>query len=180
VLPGPAVTAAWGLTALALNEFDRRSLRAQSLLVSAAVVARALMYDLKMPGPVIAIAPAIACLEAAMLRRPQGSRTRVFFSLAGAGLAAALIFHEVSGSVLTIAWGMEGVALLAAGFGMRDRVLRLSGLAMLGACTGKLFFWDLRNLDTLPRIVSFIVLGLLLVAVSWVYTRFRDQVRKML
>jgi uncharacterized membrane protein len=38
----------------------------------------------------------------------------------------------------------------------------------------------LRNLETLPRIVSFIVLGLLLVAVSWVYTRFRDQVQRFL
>jgi hypothetical protein len=28
--------------------------------------------------------------------------------------------------------------------------------------------------------MSFIVLGLLLVAVSWVYTRFRDQVRRIL
>jgi len=50
----------------------------------------------------------------------------------------------------------------------------------LAVCTGKLFFWDLRNLDTLPRIVSFIVLGLLLVAVSWIYTRFRDQVQRIL
>lgn len=180
VLPRPAVTAAWGLVVLALNEFDRRSLRAQSMLVAVAAGTRALMYDMGMPSPALSIVPAIACFEAAMLRRPQGSRTRVFFSLAGAGLAAALIFHEVSGSVLTIAWGMEGMALLAAGFALRDRVLRLSGLALLAACTGKLFFWDLRNLETLPRIMSFIVLGLLLVAVSWVYTRFRDQVRKML
>jgi uncharacterized membrane protein len=59
------------------------------------------------------------------------------------------------------------VALLAAGFALRDRVLRLSGLALFLVCTLKLFFWDLRNLETLPRIVSFIVLGLLLVAVSW-------------
>jgi uncharacterized membrane protein len=115
-----------------------------------------------------------------MLRRPRNSRTRIYFSLSAAGLLGALIFHEVSGSVLTIAWALEGVALLAAGFPLRDRVLRLSGLALLTTCIGKLFFWDLRNLDTLPRILSFIVLGLLLVAVSWIYTRFRDQVRSLL
>ena len=71
-------------------------------------------------------------------------------------------------------------ALLAAGFALRDRVLRLSGLALFLICTLKLFFWDLRNLETLPRIVSFIVLGLLLVTVSWIYTRFRDQVQRFL
>ena len=70
--------------------------------------------------------------------------------------------------------------LLEVRFPLRDHVLRLSGLALLAVCTGKLFFWDLRSLDTLPRIVSFIVLGLLLVAVSWIYTRFRDQVQRIL
>ena len=47
---------------------------------------------------------------------------------------------------------------------------------------------DMRNwspdyegkLDTLPRIFSFIVLGALLVGVSWVYTRFREQVQRYL
>ena len=79
-----------------------------------------------------------------------------------------------------MAWGAEAIVLLAAGFALRDRVLRLSGLALFLVCTLKLFFWDLRNLQTLPRIMSFIVLGLLLVAVSWAYTRFRSQVRKFL
>jgi hypothetical protein len=49
--------------------------------------------------------------------------------------------------VLTVAWGAEAVVLLAAGFTLRDRVLRLSGLALFLICTLKLFFWDLRNLE---------------------------------
>jgi uncharacterized membrane protein len=179
-IPAMAVSVSWALVALALSEFERRSLRAQSLAVGAAVWMRCVMVDLFGPHPVVAIAPAIAVFWAVMLRRPLGSRMRMAFSLAATALLAALIVHEVSGSVLTIAWGIEGVALLAGGFALRDRVLRLSGLGLLAVCTGKLFFWDLRNLDTLPRILSFIVLGLLLVAVSWVYTRFRDQVQRIL
>ena len=59
----------------------------------------------------------------------------------------------------------------------------LQHFLLLGAllfCILKAFAYDLRNLDTLPRIFSFIVLGLLLVAVSWVYTRFRDLVQRYL
>ena len=82
--------------------------------------------------------------------------------------------------MLTIAWGLEGVALLGAGFPLRERVLRLTGLAMLTGCILKLFAWDLRNLDTLPRILSFIVLGALLVGVSWIYTRFRESLQRYL
>lgn len=180
LLPAWAVSPAWALVALGLAEFDRRSLRAQAILVSAVAITRCLAVDLTTLQPVTAIVPTILCFWAAMLRRQLGSLDRLYDSLLAAGLLGALIFHEVSGSVLTVAWSAEAIALLAAGFALRDRVLRLSGLALFLVCTLKLFFWDLRNLETLPRIVSFIVLGLLLVAVSWVYTRFRAQVQKFL
>jgi hypothetical protein len=180
ILPAWAISPAGALVALGLAEFDRRSLRAQAILVSAVVVTRCLAIDLGTAQPVLPIALTIVCFWAAMLRREIGSLHRMYDSLLATLLLGALIFHEVTGSVLTVAWGAEAVGLLAAGFALRDRVLRLSGLALFFICTLKLFFWDLRNLETLPRIVSFIVLGLLLLAVSWVYTRFRDQVQRFL
>jgi uncharacterized membrane protein len=75
---------------------------------------------------------------------------------------------------------VQGVFLLAAGFPLRERILRLSGLAVLLTCILKLFFHDLRRLETLPRILSFMVLGLILLAVSWAYTRYRERLRKLL
>ncbi|MES1256970.1 MAG: DUF2339 domain-containing protein [Acidobacteriota bacterium] len=44
----------------------------------------------------------------------------------------------------------------------------------------KLFVYDLRNLETLYRILSFVALGLILLAVSWIYTRFREHIRRLL
>jgi len=180
LLPAAAVSPAWALVALALAEFPRKSLGVQAMVVSAAVFWRCVAIDFTSAQAMTSVAPAIACYCAALLRRERGSYARLYDSLLAAGLTAALIYQEVSGSMLTIAWGFEGVALLGAGFPLRDRVLRLTGLAMLAGCIGKLFFWDLRNLETLPRIFSFIVLGALLVGVSWVYTRFRDQVQRYL
>ena len=180
LLPAWAVSPSWALAALALAEFDRRSLQAQAFLVSAVVATRCLVIDLTALQPVLAIAPTIVCFWAAMLRRKLASLPRLYNSLLATTLLGALIYHEVTGSLLTVAWALEAVVLLAAGFALRDRVLRLSGLALFLICTVKLFFWDLRNLETLPRIISFIVLGLLLVTVSWVYTRFRDQVQRFL
>jgi uncharacterized membrane protein len=180
LLPSWAVSPSWALTALALAEFRRRSLRAQAFLVSALVATRCLVIDLRTLQPVLAIAPTIVCFWAAMLRRELASLSRLYNSLLATTLLGALIYHEVTGSLLTVAWAVEALVLLAAGFALRDRVLRLSGLALFLICTLKLFFWDLRNLETLPRIISFIVLGLLLVTVSWVYTRFRDQVQRFL
>ncbi len=101
-------------------------------------------------------------------------------SLLGTVFLAGFLFYEVSGSLLTIAWGLQGTALLLAGFGLRDRQLRLSGLVLLGVCILKAFFYDFRELETVFRIFSFIVLGSLLIAVSFVYSRHREQLRKLL
>jgi uncharacterized membrane protein len=47
-------------------------------------------------------------------------------------------------------------------------------------CVIKLFLYDLRKLETVTRILSFILLGLILVVVSWMYTRFRDRIQRYL
>ena len=180
VLPAWAVSPAWALVAVALIEIPVEGFEIQALLVGAAAFARCVSIDFNSTDALLSTVPVIVCYVAALVRRDRASIARMCFALATAILAAALIWNEVSGSVLTIAWGLEGVALLAAGFPLRDRILRLSGLALLMGCIGKLFLWDLRNLDTLPRIFSFVILGALLVAVSWIYTRFRETVQKFL
>ncbi len=115
---------------------------------------------------------------------PGGSRldrhARTFYSLLASALLAVLLFYEVSGGVLTMAWGVEAVAVLGAGFPLRDRVQRLSGLFLFMVCVLKLFLYDLRQLETINRILSFIVLGVILVSVSWIYTRFRDRIQRYL
>jgi uncharacterized membrane protein len=111
---------------------------------------------------------------------PRASRARAFFSALATLLLAGLLWREVSGSVLTVAWGIQGLVLLAAGFPACERPLRLAGLALLLFCISKLFLYDLRHLETLYRILSFLTLGLILVGVSWIYTRFRDAIRREL
>lgn len=105
---------------------------------------------------------------------------RVVFAILATVLFTALVYNEASTRALTVAWAMEGVPLLVLGFALRERVLRLSGLALLGACVLKVFVYDLNNLETLARIVSFIVLGLLLLAVSFVYTRYYARLKRYL
>jgi uncharacterized membrane protein len=125
-------------------------------------------------------AAAAACLFMAQFLIPQERPARLFYSLLSTGLATALLFQEVSGSMLTVAWGIEGAVLLGLGFLLRDRTFRLSGLVLFLVCVGKLFAYDLRALETLYRILSFFVLGVILVGVSWLYTRFRDQIQRYL
>ncbi len=129
---------------------------------------------------IVAGAVVVACLFVAQLLIPKERQERLLYSLLATALATTVLFQEVSGSMLTVAWGIEGAVLLGVGFPLRDRTLRLSGLVLFLVCVGKLFLYDLRALETLYRILSFLVLGLILVGVSWVYTRFREQVQRYL
>jgi hypothetical protein len=183
MLPPGMVAPIWAGLALALVFAgpDLAPLRWQSYVVAGLAFMRCWFFNLDSASPSIwAGSVVIGCFYAAMLLVGRASRPRLYYSLLGTALTALLLDHNISGSMLTVAWGIQGAALLAAGFPLRDRVLRLSGLTLLLFCILKLFVWDLRHLDTLPRIFSFIVLGLLLLVVSWAYTRYRERVSRYL
>jgi hypothetical protein len=178
------VAVAWAATALALLVGERRwrlPLFGWQSVAVAALACLPIGRDLADPDvPLWTGAAAIACLFAAQLVAVPASRRRLFYSLTATTFTTLLLYFRISGKMLTFACAMQGAAWLALGFPMRDRLLRLSGLALLLACILKLFLWDLRRLETLPRIFSFIALGLILLAVSWVYTRFRERVVRFL
>jgi uncharacterized membrane protein len=194
-----AAVTGWAAFALGLLVFGRRwknvDLRWQSYTLAALAFWRSWTTNFYAPesfagvsGRILTGAFVIACFYAAQLLIPRKHaeetaherHARTYFSLLAATLLAVLLFYEVSGSVLTVAWGVEGVALLIAGFPLNDRVQRLSGMFLFLVCILKLFLYDLRHLETMYRILSFIVLGLMLVGVSWIYTRFRDRIQRYL
>ncbi len=181
LLPLSAVAPVWAASTLALlvagRYWDRAPLRWQSY--AAALLTFAWCWT-QAPGAVWTGSVVIACLYAAMFLANRAGRERLYYSLLGTILTTLLLYYNISGSMLTVACGIQGAVLLASGFPLRDRMLRLSGLTLLLSCILKLFVWDLRHLDTLPRIFSFIVLGLLLLGVSWVYTRYRERVSRYL
>jgi uncharacterized membrane protein len=76
---------------------------------------------------------------------------------------------------LSVIWILYGAGLLLAGSALRVRLLRLMGLGLLSLTALKVFFWDLSSLDRIYRIVSFIVLGAILLAVSYLYQRGQQR-----
>jgi uncharacterized membrane protein len=70
------------------------------------------------------------------------------------------------------AWFMLfGAILLAAGFSRRSAFLRWQGLVLLAFSVAKVFLVDMSELSQGYRILSFLGLGVLLLAVSFVYQR---------
>lgn len=73
---------------------------------------------------------------------------------------------------LSLAWALYSFTLLAIGTRRRTAALRWASLGFLLATIGKVFLFDLANLDGLQRVGSFFGLALCLILVSLFYQRF--------
>jgi uncharacterized membrane protein len=95
---------------------------------------------------------------------------------AAAGDAARVRDLELAKQLsLSVVWALYGGGLLLAGRVRRAQLLRVMALALLALTTLKVFFWDLSSLDRAYRIVSFIVLGAILLAVSYLYQKSQQR-----
>jgi hypothetical protein len=81
---------------------------------------------------------------------------------------------------VTLAWGIVGLLVILLGLLTTQRSYRLSGLTLLVLCIGKIVFRDAWHLDEWSRYITFIVLGVALILVSALYSKYRDQVSRVL
>lgn len=94
-------------------------------------------------------------------------------------LAAAYSFHERHG-IMTVrdfaysaVWMVYGSGLMLAGFWKRSAFLRWQAIVLLAMTVLKVFLVDISTLERGYRIAAFIVLGAILLAVSFFYQRSR-------
>jgi hypothetical protein len=95
-------------------------------------------------------------------------------------LSTVLLALAMAGGMVTVAWGLQGVAVFLFALWAQERSFRLAGLGLLLLCVGKIAFWDAWGLDPRDRYLTFIVLGSALLSVSFVYTRYRERIRAYL
>jgi uncharacterized membrane protein len=68
-------------------------------------------------------------------------------------------------------WMSYGAMLMIIGFWRRSAFVRWQALILIAVTTVKVFVYDVGQLDRVYRILSFIVLGILLLAISFAYQR---------
>jgi uncharacterized membrane protein len=72
---------------------------------------------------------------------------------------------------LSLLWTAYATVLMTTGVRRDSSALRWQGLTLFGLVVGKVFLYDMASLERVYRIVSFVVLGTLLLAVSFLYQR---------
>lgn len=203
---GFRITMLWALEAAALawlsSRYEIAHFRFPAALLSAFVLFRLLAID----GPAYSATPALSMLAnvrfltalvcacalgcAAWLLRAHALALAPY--LCGhASLLAGLAFESRSWvmrnvappeQASAIAAGLDllgaayGLALIAAGVAARNRLNRLLGLGLLAVVVLKLYLADVWMMGRLSRILAFSALGLLLLAASFFYSRFRARI----
>lgn len=77
---------------------------------------------------------------------------------------------------LSILWGLYALMLIMLGIWKHKQYLRISAIVLLAITLIKLVFYDLRHLDTIGKTIVFVVLGVLLLLVSFLYNKYRSRI----
>lgn len=128
--------------------------------------------------------------------RPLGVNAPALLAVFGTILAFALVNFEIadyftpadswvrlefSGNfardiAYTIAWALFALVMIIIGMRRRLRAARYAALALLAVTYGKLFFHDMSQLETVYKMVVFLVVSVVTLAASFLFQRFlRNQ-----
>jgi uncharacterized membrane protein len=77
---------------------------------------------------------------------------------------------------LSILWGVYALFLIVLGIGMKKLHLRIFAIALFAITLLKLFLYDIADLDTIKKTIVFISLGILLLIISFLYTKYKNVI----
>jgi uncharacterized membrane protein len=75
---------------------------------------------------------------------------------------------------LSILWGVYALMLVVIGIAKNRKHLRIAAFGLLGITLAKLFLYDIADLDTIPKTILFVTLGITLLAVSFLYNKYKN------
>jgi uncharacterized membrane protein len=100
--------------------------------------------------------------------------TRLLTSLA-LTLFVMFIAFNWDGFTVTFLWLLTAVIVLVWGFRMQSVRARMAGIILIGLTLGKLLALDSLTFTTVQKVIAYLVLGILLLIVSFFYQKFREQ-----
>ncbi len=102
--------------------------------------------------------------------------TQIIFFFAAVGTDSA---RNYSNTMVSIFWAIYAALLTAIGFTKRLANIRMLGLVLFIITAMKVFI-DVWSLGQVYRIVSFIVFGVIALAASFVYAKYKDRLKEVI
>jgi uncharacterized membrane protein len=86
--------------------------------------------------------------------------------------------HGQKELAISALWAAYSILLVTLGILRKYQPIRLLAILLFGVTILKVFLLDLSDLEKLYRIISFIGLGIILLAVSFMYQKYRNQINE--
>lgn len=74
---------------------------------------------------------------------------------------------------ISILWGSYSLLLIALGIWKKKKYLRIGAISLFGVTLIKLFLYDISQLDTIAKTIVFVLLGILLLIISFLYNKYK-------
>ncbi len=95
-------------------------------------------------------------------------------------IEVSAFFHDYAGMArfasISVLWTLFSIALMVLGFIKNGHTLRMISISLFAITIFKVFTMDMKNVSTPFRIISFLVLGLVLIGTSYLYYRYRERI----
>ncbi len=187
---------------------DRRIFLHQALLLTLGTCARGVMHNLfgasyftstdwvgRIQVLGCAIAVLFACLPfafqwrdrhktappsnwiGAVVRRPE---QLMFF--APVLLLTLMLALKMRAGMVTVAWGIEALAILIFAFVINERSFRLTGLILLLASFAKILLLDMwsKAWSWPDRVLTFVIVGIAMSSTGFLYNKYSEKIRQFL
>jgi len=87
-------------------------------------------------------------------------------------------YKDVHKSGLSILWGLYSFILITFGIWKKKKHLRLGAMLLFGVTLFKLVFYDLSHLETISKTIVFVLLGILLLIISFLYNKYQKFIEE--
>ena len=74
---------------------------------------------------------------------------------------------------MSILWGSYSLMMIILGIWKYKKYLRVLGITIFGVTLIKLFIYDVSHMDTIPKTILFVSLGILLLIISFLYNKYK-------
>jgi uncharacterized membrane protein len=92
---------------------------------------------------------------------------------------SSFFYHYLIGArfaSISVLWALFSVALMIRGFKYNLSYVRIISLSLFFITLIKVFLFDISKIDTPYRILSFIILGIVMIGTSYLYHKFKDKI----
>jgi hypothetical protein len=90
------------------------------------------------------------------------------------------VTENAQGFYITATWSGLALLLFTCGILFRERVYRWLGLGILACALGRAMMFDVWNLEVLYRILSFMALGVVLLVLGFIYSKYQEKIKEWL